>query len=363
MQRRQFLQLAFLTSASLSVGWPAHSISKHKRGVLIWLELRGGNDGLNTVIPYENELYQQARPTLRIKDGIPIGNELALHPALSPLIPAWKSQEMSIALGVGWQHPNRSHFKATDQWATANASGEGAGWLAQAIESQGLNYPLIGLGPTGSKSIEGGKTMALQINKRAMSREDPTLKNAKNLISQRPLLKKMLSLEKQSHIELLKIKNNLAPLPTNLNFPKSSLRDQFMLALQLIGSDNPPPFIQMEHSGYDTHANQLIRHERLLSQLAKGITTFRQSLKYFKPIPVVTILITSEFGRRLSENGSKGTDHGNASIALLIGDALNKPFIGHYPSLKELDSRGDLISSLSPPDLYQLAINSITKRL
>ena len=358
LQRRQFLQLALLTAASVNFGWPNFSRANKRKGTLIWLELRGGNDGLNTVIPYKDETYQLLRPNLRIEDGIPISNELAFHPALAGLLPLWEAKQLSLALGVGWPEPNRSHFKATDQWATASKDGEGIGWLAKAMDIQNLKYPLIGLGPTGSRAMDGGKSIALQFSKADLKKNTSSSKEIDDLFLQRPLLKKLLSLEKRSLEALSQLKKELPQLPKNLDLPRNSLGKQFALALQLVGSLNPPPFIQMEHSGYDTHINQKQRHGILLRQLADGLVAFHTGLKAFPRRSAVTILITSEFGRRLAQNGSGGTDHGSASTSILIGDQLSNSIFGKYPSLKNLDNRGDLISNLAPPDLYQIAINS-----
>ncbi len=358
LQRRQFLELALLTGASVSFGWPNNSRANKRKGTLIWLELRGGNDGLNTVIPYKDEAYKLLRPTLRIEDGIPISNELAFHPALSGLLPLWEAKQLSLALGVGWPEPNRSHFKATDQWATASQSGEGIGWLAKTMDSHNLNYPLIGLGPTGSSAMDGGNSITLQLSKADLKKNTSSFKEIDDLFHQRPLLQKLLSLEKRSLEALNQIKKELAQLPKNHDLPNNSLGNQFALALQLVGSPNPPPFIQMEHSGYDTHINQKQRHGILLRQLTASLVAFHKGLKAFPSRSAVTILITSEFGRRLAQNGSGGTDHGSASTSILIGDQLSHSIYGKYPSLKNLDNRGDLISNLAPPDLYQIAIDS-----
>ena len=357
MKRRHFLQLALLTSSSLCNGWPYNAMSR--RGVLIWLELRGGNDGLNTVIPFRDETYLRLRPTLKIRDGIPISNELAFHPALSPLMRLWKTKQLCIALGVGWPNPNRSHFKATDQWATANVAGEGPGWLANAMDVQALRYPLIGLGPTGSKAMDGGKSVVLHLSNKELKRKHSPLQQADQLLLERPLLKKVLSLEQSSYEALAEIQRELPRLPRSIRFSNNSLGKQLGLALQLISSPNPPPFLQIEHSGYDTHTNQLYRQEKLLGQLAQELSLFNQGLNSFAKRPLVTVLITSEFGRRLAQNGSGGTDHGSASISLLMGDQMPNLFIGNYPSLQNTDSRGDLISNISPPELYQIALNSI----
>jgi uncharacterized protein (DUF1501 family) len=113
------------------------------------------------------------------------------------------------------------------------------------------------------------------------------------------------------------------------------------------------PVLQLAQGGYDTHANQLVRHNRVLGDLAQAIVAFDKGLSNIPSRPQVTLLGISEFGRRLHENGSRGTDHGSASIAILYGDLIDKDLIGSYPSLSQLDERGDLIPGISPPQLYQ----------
>jgi len=131
------------------------------------------------------------------------------------------------------------------------------------------------------------------------------------------------------------------------------------LALRLIGSGVCPPVLQLAQGGYDTHGGQAIRHERVLSQLSAALAAFATGLERLPNRPQVSLLAVSEFGRRLRENGSRGTDHGSASIALLLGDQVPHPFLGTYPSLSALDDRGDLIPSLSPPDLYRQVLEKV----
>jgi uncharacterized protein (DUF1501 family) len=125
------------------------------------------------------------------------------------------------------------------------------------------------------------------------------------------------------------------------------------LALRLIGSGLCPPVLQLAQGGYDTHAHQAQGHGRVLKELAVALAGLDAGLERLSDRPPVTLLAVSEFGRRLQENASGGTDHGAASIALLLGDQLPQPFIGTYPSLSQLDDRGDLIAGLSPVDLYR----------
>jgi uncharacterized protein (DUF1501 family) len=135
------------------------------------------------------------------------------------------------------------------------------------------------------------------------------------------------------------------------------------LALRLLGSPQCPPVLALSHGGYDTHANQGPRHQRQFSQLAEGLQLLDAGLAQLRPRPQVLLLVVSEFGRRLQENASGGTDHGSASVAILYGDAVGRqlphPWLGRYPSLERLDSRGDLIAGLSPDALYSQVLQSL----
>jgi uncharacterized protein (DUF1501 family) len=321
--------------------------------VLVLLELRGGNDGLNTVAPVRDPLYLQARPTLALRDGLPLAEGLALYPALAPLLPLWQNRRLAFALGVGWPKPNRSHFKAADQWATGSASGEGPGWLTRAVP-QG---PLLALGPGGCAAMEGGEVLALQLapaqlRQRALPGLDPELAGSNAVLWQ------LLELEQAGQREIEWLRRELGPLPAGLEIPRGGLGAQVALALRLIGSGRCPPVLQLAQSGYDTHAQQAGRHGRVLTELGAALTAFAAGLERLPQRPAVRLLAVSEFGRRLQENGSRGTDHGSASVALLLGDGLREPLIGSYPSLRELDGRGDLIAGISPTDFYRQALKS-----
>ena len=200
--------------------------------------------------------------------------------------------------------------------------------------------------------MEGGEALAMQLSPAALrgrhaARFDPAAAGSN------PVLRQMLSLEQASLQELQLIRQSLSPLPPGLDIPRNGLGRQVALALRLIGSDACPPVLQLAQGGYDTHANQLPRHGRVLSKLAAALAAFANGLERLPHRPQVTLLAISEFGRRLSENGSRGTDHGSASVAMLFGDQLPDRLLGSYPSLNSLDDRGDLIPSLSPQDLYR----------
>lgn len=364
MKRRLFLLSAGLAAAGVSASAspllpllarrPARGSTKGQP-VLVLLELKGGNDGLNTVIPYRDPAYRSARPTLAINDGPLLADDLMLHPALSPLMGAWGAKRLAFALGVGWAKPNRSHFRAQDQWATGTQAGDGDGWFAAAVARGQEQRSLVALGPSGSVALEGAGALSVQMAPQALQSNRPRLlsnplepsRAGSNLILQR-----MLELEALGNQEVQHLLQSLAPLPGALTLPRGSLGAQVGLALRLIGSPEPPAVIQIESGGFDTHAQQLPRHGRSLAQLGEALAAFDEGLRLMTSRPQVMLLAVSEFGRRLQQNGSGGTDHGSASVALLLGDVVPHPFLGSYPSLSDLDERGDLISSISPLQLY-----------
>lgn len=356
MNRRDFLrQGAEALTASLALSaWVADLQSESRYGAgpgAGAAGTAGWNDGLNTVVPFRDPLYRQARPSLAITDGPALDRDLILHPALAPLHPIWKALRLAFALGVGWPDPNRSHFKASDQWATSSVSGSGAGWLAAAIDRRGLREPLVALGPSGYLALEGGKAVSLQmapalLHGRVSAKLDPA--RAGNY----PLLSRILELEADSRKELIRLRRALRPLPQGVEIPRGGLGQQVALALQLIGSGAAPPVIQMAHAGYDTHAAQVPGTHGCLPIWRNAM---RPSIEVciLRSRPQVTLLATSEFGRRLRENASRGTDHGSASIALLLGDDVPHPILGTYPALTQLDNRGDPQPSFSPSELFQ----------
>lgn len=200
--------------------------------------------------------------------------------------------------------------------------------------------------------MEEGDALALQLSLPQLKTRSSGLLLDPSQAGSSPILRQMLALELAGQRELERLRDQLAPLPAGLSLPRHGLAQQVGLALRLIGSGDCPPVLQLAQPGYDTHANQAPRHTLQLTQLAEALVVLDAGLKQLPRRPRVTLLAVSEFGRRLQENGSRGTDHGSASVAFLYGDSIPAPFIGHYPSLEQLDSRGDLVPGLSPVELY-----------
>ena len=358
LSRRSLLSGVAAAAATGGLGALAQTLASGRGSlpsnhVLVLLELRGGNDGLNTLAPIHDPAYRQARPTLALgDDAIALADGLALHPALAPLEPLWRRGRLGFALGVGWAHPNRSHFKAADQWAVGDPSGEGAGWLARAYSARTQSGPLVALHATGCAAMEGGSPLALQLGS-AQLRGRPSRMTNHLAMDASPVLRQMIALESAGAREIERLRGALAPPPVGLNLPPGDLSRQVKLALRLLGSGQCPPVLALAQGGYDTHGNQRRRHQRVLKTLAHALTGLDAGLQAMKQRPSMTLLAVSEFGRRLRENGSGGTDHGSASVAFLMGDRIPGRLLGTYPSLQDLDERGDLRPTQSPEQLYR----------
>ena len=369
IKRRSLLTGVAATALTYSLSSLSKGTAKIKAGpnrhVLVLLELRGGNDGLNTLAPIHQPIYKNARPNLSLgSSSIELTEGLALHPALEPLHSIWKQDRLSFALGVGWPEPIRSHFKAADQWATGSTSGEGMGWLADAYNNHVGARALGALHSSGCSAIEGGNLLALQLGikrPRDRSKINTSILNA-TTATPSPIIRKMIEMESESYAEIDRLMRDLAPPPSGLSLPKGALGKQIKFALRLIASNHCPPVLTLAHTGYDTHANQQGRHQRLLNELGSALAGFESGLKKIKDRPSVNLFTVSEFGRRLKENGSKGTDHGSASVSIIMGDNLSERYIGSYPALDDLDNRGDLKPTLAVNQLYDhmLSLSGIT---
>ncbi len=360
--RRKFLSLIFLSGLLPTFNKYALTSQNNileRKSLLILIELRGGNDGLNTIIPFKDPFYYSQRPNISIHDYLKLNSKLALNPNMKKLMPLFKEKKLTFALGVGWTKPNRSHFKAMDQWSTGNEEGLGKGWLAKISNAIENNQFLLSLGPTGSNAVQGGDVNSLHL----IGNENRMFRNLnyenKEIFINRKILQKYTEIDAFSSKELEKVHQRISNLPKEIKIPKGKLSKQTKIALKLINTKNPPPFIQMELSGFDTHQNQINRHNAKLKELSENIYALKRGSEILGKFIDLNIVVTSEFGRRLKENSSLGTDHGSASVAMLIGDSFKDQFIGHYPNLSEVDSRGDLIPNLSPDLLYKYVQNKI----
>lgn len=332
---------------------------------LILLELDGGNDGLNTVIPASDPAYIAARPTLAIPPSqvLGVGEGLGLNPVLQPLMAAWNASDLAIVRGVGYANPNRSHFRGIDIWNSGSSANVviNDGWLRRVLVGTPLATaaPAHGvlLGRPASNPLKGPGITTLAMS----SPQDFVSKSAAVVDLPRgtgnPGLDHLLEVQHQVAQAGAAIRAALNPAPTFTTvFPtRSSLGRQCQYVAQLLAAGLKLPVLKLSIGGFDNHANQRAKHDDLLAQIADSLAALRSALIEKNLWNRVLVMSYSEFGRRVEENGSHGTDHGTASPHFLLGGAVKGGMYGTQPSLAALDSRGDLIASTDFRTLYATA--------
>lgn len=365
--RRSLLKGAAALPLSLGLGLTLPSLSSAQTTggngpakTLVLVELSGGNDGLNTVVPYSDPAYYQTRPRLAVdRDRVlQLDETLGLHPNLKPLMRHWQAGELAVVLGLGYPRPNRSHFRSIEIWNTASESEQTLqdGWLHRAISEAGGLPP--GLGPLGV--VLGGPAgpLAGEALTPVVLKDSKQLQTAARLLDGRdaqsanPALDHILAVRRQARDAAGRLTAALeSAQQIKSDFPKSPLGRQLRLAAAVIAARAPAAVIKVQHSGYDTHANQAARHPRLLADLGAGLSAFAKALKKAGAWDRCLVVTYAEFGRRVAQNGSGGTDHGTAAPHFLLGGKLRGGLYGRQPSVGDLQG-GDLIHSLDFRQLY-----------
>jgi uncharacterized protein (DUF1501 family) len=353
----------------------ARAAEKDKDGtVLVVLEMGGGNDGLNTVIPYADDLYHKARPTLRRtkRDIVKVNDHIGLHNGLNGLQPLLNDGHLAIVQGVGYPNPDRSHFESMDIWQSADLSlANQSGWLGRAVPSlhdKKGSIPAMQLGGSLPLALQGAAGGVVSLNQQVpyqldlgpdAKRHGPRRKLVEDLTKATDegpgddLLAFVRRRQVQTYTTLDKLKDALeadkkpnqqiAPMAGTLRLGEAggALTTNLNLVARLIKQGFGTRVYYVSIDGFDTHANQMERHANLLQEVGGAIGAFFQTLKEGDHDKKVVLLTFSEFGRRVKENGSRGTDHGAASCLFVAGPPVKGGPVGDYPKLDDLDS-GDL---------------------
>jgi uncharacterized protein (DUF1501 family) len=354
MQRRQFIQLTatgtagllvlpqFLTARQLYLG-----DRNGTDNVLVFIQLNGGNDGLNTFIPYTDRLYYANRPHIGIKkqEVINAANGLGFHPALKDLAKISQEGNLSIIQNVGYPNPNRSHFRSQEIWQTASDSKDylDYGWLGRFLDIQCKDDTLASL------NID-------QIDNLALKSEHQTGLTVKDLnkikryhsqdsalqLSDNPQLDFVRKLQYGSMEGMEDINKALENSRYgNESYANNALAKNLEWMAKLIKGGLNSKIYYTSLGGFDTHNNQMQLHQKQLSTLNDAVWSFYNDLKNNNLLNRVTLVVFSEFGRRVEENGT-GTDHGTAGPMIIIGGDNKGQIIGANPNLNRLD-QGDLI--------------------
>lgn len=379
LNRRKFIQYSGLASASLLIPNFLRAFQSQQNLVagnktLVVIQLSGGNDGLNTVIPHGNDIYYKLRPTLAIarENVLKLNDDLGLNPSMAKMADLFHNGNMTILNNVGYPNPDRSHFRSMEIWQTAASSEEylNSGWVGRFLDAQcpdcNNSYMAIEVDDTLSPAMKG-----VDKNGIAVSHAD-VLYNA----TRDPFLRKLGGEEKQvkeDHLHYLyktmvetmssaeyiydhsKISNS------KQEYPDSPFAGRLKQIATLINSGIDTKVFYVSHGSFDTHTNQPNTQSRLLQQLSEGLHAFTEDLKQNNRFNDVLIFTFSEFGRRVSQNSNNGTDHGTANNIFLLGGALKKPGIyNQTPNLLDLDN-GDLKYQIDFRQLYATALNKWLK--
>ena len=346
VDRRSFLKLASLVAFGGAERLAHAASSPQVRRLLVLVELKGGNDGLNTVIPFADPEYARLRPRLAItRDQVmQLTEATGLHPSLAPLRPSWDARQLAIVQGVGYPQPNLSHFRSIEIWDTASKSDEylDAGWLARAFAASPSPASFIAdgvvVGPNAMGPLAGHGARAI-----ALTNPEQFLRNARLARaegeSRNAALSHILRVERDVTVSAERLQ---ARRKFVAEFPRGGFGNSANTAAQLAANEAGVAVVRISLASFDTHANQLGTHANLLKQLGEGLAALREALVELGRWDSTVIATYAEFGRRPRENQSGGTDHGTASAHLVMGGAVKGGLYGAAPALDRLDGNGNL---------------------
>ncbi len=320
--------------------------------ILLLVELKGGNDGLNTLVPYADPKYRELRPVLGVarERVLQLDEKVGLHEKLEPLMESWKARDFAILQGVGYPNPNRSHFRSIEIWDTASASSQtlSEGWIAQAFQAaalpKGAGVDAI-VADTNALPMTGPtlRTIVMQ-DAEAFLRQAQALKESGRVADGgNPALHHVLAVRHEINAASAGLRDRLhaAPAPAHAYNQDAGFGRQLDLATRLLAAKVPVIALKVALGGFDTHANQAPVHERQLAILAAGLAALRKNLIAADLWNEVVVMTYSEFGRRVRQNASGGTDHGTAAPQFVMGGGVRGGLYGVQPSLADLQD-GDL---------------------
>jgi uncharacterized protein (DUF1501 family) len=353
--------------------------------ILVVLQMAGGNDGLNTVVPFTNDHYHRARPRIGLKEAdiLTLNNDIGLHHSLTGFKDLYDAGRLAVVQGVGYPNPNRSHFRSTEIWQTASDSEsfERYGWLGRYFDNACAGCdPTVGVSvgrqmpqafsarhPMGV-SLDNPENYRFMAGKRARSDDAESMEESYRRLNEpepeaeangnsggtvsaisgsvrqagSPLdFLERTALDAQVSSDQIR---SIASRVSNLaSYPGSQLGNSLKLVAKLIGGGLPTRVFYVSQGGYDTHTNQVGTQERLLKDLGDSVRAFVADMKGQGNLSRVLVMTFSEFGRRVTENANGGTDHGAAAPMFVVGEKLKAGLLGQYPSLATADLyRGDL---------------------
>ena len=338
--------------------------------VLVLIQLSGGNDGLNTVVPKTNDIYYSSRPSLAIpeSDTIYLDDEFGLHPAMKLLEGVWGEGDMAIVHSVGYPTPDLSHFRSTDIWMTASDSQDvlQTGWGGRYLDTQYPEYattrpdapPAVQIGTSSPLLFQGadanlGMTLVdVELFLEIAAGGTPYDPDDVPSTAYGYELGYLRSVANDSFHYLDAIREATDAAQNTVEYPEGNMPDSLAACARLIKGRLDTRIFLVSLGGFDTHANQPARHEDILRILSESVAAFYEDLSQTGDQSRVLTLTFSEFGRRVAQNGSNGTDHGTAAPLFVFGDGVKGGFYGDGPDLVNTDATGNLIHSTDFRSIY-----------
>ncbi len=359
MKRRDFLSALGATVSTFALppafSQPQSPSNAAYKKLLVLIELKGANDGLNTLVPYADPAYAALRPTVQIKRDqvLALTDRFGLHPALEPLMPLWKAGEMAALMGLGYPQPNLSHFRSIEIWDTASKSNEylSEGWLARTFAAVAPPRSFLADGVavgTGDLGPLANATRALSI-----ASTDAFLRQAKladpHGRAYNRALQHILRLEGDAQFASTQLKPKT---DWKTDFPGHNLGQQIKTAMQVVSASDGVAAVRVSIGSFDTHSGQLGTQQNLLKQLAESVVAIKQASEELGRWRDTLALTYCEFGRRAKENASGGTDHGTANVQFAFGGTVKGGLKGEYQSLVNLTGDGNFVHTADYRSVY-----------
>lgn len=352
MNRRNFLTLTgTFTGGMLVLPDFLHAFGSQNNLVIgeqciVFVQLNGGNDGLNTFIPYDNPIYYDLRTKIALNKDLVISKNkgMAFHPSLKDFAQMQQNGDLTVIQNVGYPEPIRSHFRSQEIWQTATDSNKyiNEGWLGRYLDLQCNGHQA-----TAGINIDSIDNLALKgLEPNSITVKDPNRFKVKSdkeenvTLSDNPQLDFVRKIANSVTEGSDEIQKALAKSKSEITYPKTDLSKNLEWIGRLIKGNLNSKVYYTSLGGFDTHDNQLAIHEKKLTDLNDALYSFYQDLKQAQLLQNVTIVVFSEFGRRVKDNGN-GTDHGTAAPMFVIGGNNKGTILGHNPDLANLDN-GDL---------------------
>lgn len=374
VSRRKFIGTSALASAALflpefirAAGLRMKETFNGKR--LIVIQLSGGNDGLNTLIPFEDDLYYRLRPSLSLASDqiIKINDSAAWNNALMPIHKLFENGDVAVMNRVGYPNPDFSHFRSMDIWHSASGSEKtiNSGWVGRYLDSQCHDcraHTAIEFDDTLSMVMKGEKSFGLAVNNpEQFYRMTASLFKSNDFTygsTGNEVLDYMYKVMADSKESAVVIKEKYDVKESTATYPGNAFGKDLKTIASLITAGLDTTFYYVSLNGFDTHINQKNNHNNLLKTLAEGISALCQDLKRKNEFGNTLIMVFSEFGRRVKQNASNGTDHGAANVMFLIGGSLKqKGILNPVPDLSKLDN-GNLTYEVDFRSVYATILSN-----